>query len=459
MAPSELSKQTHEQVGIYPHTEGGVISVLEARIKELGSKSLEAREFTAFISQLSKTFATTMLLSLLAVAAVLRFLASANQSPLRNYALEKVLHQAAPVFGVYKNVQSKTSTWMKAYQDDTLIVHMNLPGTHDADTWNYTQATQNSLLGITNLAGIVEFPPEYFRCQDKSIVDMLNAGIRVFDLRPALDVTNSTLVFWHSQALVSETATMADVMYGFYKWLDDHPSEAVFLSFQYEGSTTPYGSDDAQADLKIFNILNSTAAQHYVLQVHDKFGTLGEARGKVTLLKRFDLGSLPSSYAAQLPGVHFSPANWNDNDPNITLVYNSALPGDNGTAYIEDFYEVAVPNGSPASLAVTWKYNATIAHLSMAASSHPDSLFWTFASSENDDGIPGETPEIMALGSGVTITGNITAEGGGVNQRLLPFIQSFPKGTRLGIVMFDFYETPTGLVDALLDLQAPHGAY
>lgn len=26
---------------------------------------------------------------------------------------------------------------MKAYHDDTLLVHMNLPGTHDADTWNY----------------------------------------------------------------------------------------------------------------------------------------------------------------------------------------------------------------------------------------------------------------------------------------------------------------------------------
>jgi len=401
----------------------------------------------------------TVLSSLVVVAAVFGSFASAHQSPLGHYALEKVLHQAAPVFGVYQNVQSKTSTWMKAYHDDTPIVHMNLPGTHDADTWNYSQATQDSLLGVTKLAGIVEVPPEFFRCQDMSIIDMLNAGIRVFDLRPALDVTNSTLVFWHSQALVSETATMADVMYGFYKWLDDHPSEAVFLSFQYEGSTTPYGTDNAEVDLHLFNILNSTAAHHYVLQVHDTFGTLGEARGKVTLLKRFDLSNLPSSYAAQLPGVHFSPANWADNNPNITLVYNSTLPGDSGTAYIEDFYDVSVPNGSPPSLAVTMKYNATAAHLSMAASSHPDSLFWSFASSENDLGLPPETPEVMALGSGVVLGETIVAVGGGVNQQLLPFIQSFPKGTRLGIVMFDFYETPAGLVDALLALQDPEGGY
>jgi 1-phosphatidylinositol phosphodiesterase len=140
-----------------------------------------------------------------------------NASSLADFALQKVLHQAAPAFGNYKNVQSNTSTWMKAYPDDTLIVHMNLPGTHDADTWNYSQATQDSLLGLTNLAGIVEFPPEYFRCQNKSMLDMLDSGIRVFDLRYAFDPTNTSLVFWHSEALVSEVATVADVMYGFYK--------------------------------------------------------------------------------------------------------------------------------------------------------------------------------------------------------------------------------------------------
>ena len=104
----------------------------------------------------------------------------------------------------YQNVQSNTSTWTNAYPDATLIVHMNLPGTHDADSWNYSQAMQNALLGVTNLVGIVEVPAQYFRCQDLSMVDMLDSGIRVFDLRHALAPTNTTLVFWHSQALLNE---------------------------------------------------------------------------------------------------------------------------------------------------------------------------------------------------------------------------------------------------------------
>ena len=104
-------------------------------------------------------------------------------------------------------------------------------------------ATQQSLDHVTQLAGDREVDPAAYRCQDSSMINMLNDGIRAFDLRYAYDVTNTTLVFWHGPGLVSETATVDDVLYGFYRWLDDHPSEVLFLSFQYEGSTTPYASD------------------------------------------------------------------------------------------------------------------------------------------------------------------------------------------------------------------------
>ena len=235
------------------------------------------------------------------------------------------------------------------------------------------------------------------------------------------------------------------------QWLDDHPSEAVFLSFQYEGSTTPYGSDNAVVDLMLFRVLNSTAAHSYLVQAQGEFGTLEMARGKITLLKRFDLSGLQASFAAALPGVHFSPSSWTNNSPNITLVFNKTAPAGTGTAYIEDYYSIGAPFGSSAGLAIEDKYSVTTAHMSLAASDqHSDSLFWTFASSEYDTNSPADTPIIMALGNGTASTPL-----GGVNQRLLPFIRAFPTGTRLGIVMFDFYAEPAGLVGALLDLQQP----
>lgn len=145
------------------------------------------------------------------------------------------------------------------------------------------------------------------------MVDMLDAGIRVFDLRYAYDVTNTTLTFWHGPGLQSETATVDDVLYGFYHWLDQHPSEAVFLSFQYEGSTSMNSVDDAGVQLMLFDTLSSPAARQYVLQTTGSIGTLGEARGKITLLKRFDFDLLPASYTSELPGLHFSPNDWTDN--------------------------------------------------------------------------------------------------------------------------------------------------
>lgn len=174
---------------------------------------------------------TSVLFAVLGVS-----LGSADEkTPLGELALQKVLNDATPIFGEYANSNINTSTWMKDYADDTLIVHMNLPGTHDSATWNYSQATQDSLLPITDLDGVVVSPSQMFRCQGMSFNDMLNSGIRVFDLRFAFDATNTSLVFYHSQALQSELATVEDVLFGFYRWLDDHPTEAVLLSFNYEG--------------------------------------------------------------------------------------------------------------------------------------------------------------------------------------------------------------------------------
>ncbi|KAI9646350.1 hypothetical protein NHQ30_005794 [Ciborinia camelliae] len=362
---------------------------------------------------------------------------------LQEFALQKLLNDASPVFGIYAENQLNTSAWMRKYPDSTKLVHMNIPGTHDTATWNYSLATQSSLSGITSLGNQIPAPPEFYRCQKNSIIDMLNAGIRAFDLRFALDVTNTSIVFWHSQALLSQTATLDDVLFGYYHWLENHPSEVVLLSLQYEGSTTEYGSNDAEAQLKLFNTLTSPAAIRYLVQTKDELGTLGEARGKIILLRRFDLDHLPDSYQNALPGLHFSPALWIDNSPDIKIIYNAAT---NCKAYIEDYYEPETPYPSNATFNIQWKYNATITHLLKAAdkSLAPDSLWWTWAS--GGQLLDGVTPEIMAIGNGTNYTPT-----GGINQKLVTFLKGM-KGKRLGIVMFDFFETPGNLVETLLTL-------
>ena len=369
-------------------------------------------------------------------------------SGLADFALQKVLHEAKPIFGHYKTVQSNTSTWMEAYPDDTQLVHMNIPGTHDTATWNYSLATQEYLDHVTSLVEDTNFPPDWFRCQDKPIIDMLNDGIRAFDLRYAYDVTNSTLVFWHGMSLQSQTATVEDVLFGFYHWLDDHPSETVFLSFQHEGSSTRYASNDAGVQQLLFEALTTPAARSYIQQ-SNTLSTLGSARGKIVLLRRFDLDKLPSTYTAMLPGLHFSPNDWTPNGANITLTYDEISQG---TAHIEDYFFPLTPRNSTAKENIAVKFGATHEMLRYAASpAHPDDLFWSFASSTNNMNTPSDTPRIQALGNGTLLTPK-----GGVNQQLVNVLKEL-KGKRLGIVMFDFYEQPGALLEEFLAVLPPPG--
>ncbi|PLB44217.1 PLC-like phosphodiesterase [Aspergillus steynii IBT 23096] len=356
-------------------------------------------------------------------------------------AIQKVLRDAAPIFGEYHNSNSLKATWMKDYDDDTPITAMNLPGTHDTSTWNYTRETKHALEGLNRIndAGIMA-PYLFYRCQSSPLIDMLNGGIRVFDLRFAFDVTNLTLVFYHGNALQSETATVEDVLFGFYQWLDDHPTEALFLSFKDEGGTAKYVPDSAATQQAIHNVLTSNHARRYFVQAKNELGTLGDTRGKITLFRRFSLDKIKG---ADLPGIYFPGSQWKDNSNNITLVYNSDK---NLKAYIEDHYNVG---GFDWPKIIQRKYNATTVHLLEALKNeHSDDLFWTFASGGAD--IVGLYPEAMGLGSIVAETG--------VNKQLLSFLKQH-KGKHLGIVMYDFFKEDDGIVDALLNLGSTSGIH
>ncbi|CAG8982917.1 hypothetical protein HYALB_00002935 [Hymenoscyphus albidus] len=259
----------------------------------------------------------------------------------------------------------------------------------------------------------------------------------------AFDATNTTLVFYHGQALQSEKTTVEDLLFGLYAWLDDHPSETLITSFQYEGSTKKYAANDADVQMEMFRTLTSPVTRKYYVQKKGELGTLGEARGKITLFRRFNLDKLPKSYEDALPGLHFPPSLWSDNGLDIELAYNDER---NLTAYIEDFYEPGGPIGSSAAYNIDLKFNATVSHLEKATTHYPESLFWTWASSECDANIPPDYPRIMALGNGTELTPL-----GGVNQRLLPVLKRL-QGKRLAIVMLDFFGTPGNLVETILGL-------
>ncbi|KAJ7474264.1 PLC-like phosphodiesterase [Mycena latifolia] len=371
------------------------------------------------------------------LASALGVWATSAQQSLAQDALAYTLALGAPILGFDEGCSqtAKTCDWMRKFSDGTKLVHMNLPGTHDSATWNYSQATQDSLLRYTGVIPAADL----FRCQEHSLFQMLNGGIRVFDLRFAYNPGNDTLGFHHSQALLAPTTTVEDVFFGFYSWLDKHPTEAVLISLNYESGTgTP---NDAKLQQHIYDIMSSSLASRYWVQTSGLLGTLGQARGKLTFLQRYSYDLIPASDSHRI-GIQLAPNLWTDNSPNITLVYNNSTTPPQ-IAYIEDYYEIGLPIGSGAAENIQWKFNATTAHIEEATVRHPDQLYISFASSEHDVDLPSETPRIMALGNGTDTPG--------VNQKLLPWLQA-RKGKRFGIIMLDFFDSVPGMVEAVIGL-------
>lgn len=322
-------------------------------------------------------------------------------------ALQKVLQDSLEVFGnTAVGPDSEYANWMAGIDDDTPLAHVNIPGTHDAATWNYTAATQATLTYATRCDGVDVFPAQVYRCQRHDMGAALDAGVRFFDLRFAFDPLDERLVFWHSTALVSAVATVEDVLFAFYDWLDRHPSEALLLSFQYEGGTKANATFDAKAQGEMVRVLTSEAARGYLRQDSGRLGTLGESRGKILLLRRFDVEGLDDT----LPGLHLSPTKWPDNDPDsFELVYNGTT---NATAFIEDYYEPdSLGTNSTVAANVAAKFNAVKTHLERASltasennNDEANSLFITFASAEHNANTPPVFPQTMALGNGTGVT-------------------------------------------------------
>ena len=73
---------------------------------------------------------------------------------------------------------------------------------------------------------------------------------------------------------------MEDLFFGFYSWLDNHPTEAVLVSINHDSETgTP---EDSALYVKLYDILNTPLAQKYWVQTND--GTVRPYKPYIHLL-------------------------------------------------------------------------------------------------------------------------------------------------------------------------------
>ena len=179
-----------------------------------------------------------------------------------------VLMYVVPLFEtVDRTPVNGSAEWMKKLDDDLPLSEVVLPGTHDSATKN------------------VQFA-YIARCQALSIGEQLEAGFRYLDIRVA--VSKGSLVMVHGFAKCTKsgwpwagTLSFDGVLEQSSAFLKAHPTETVvFAVKQDHGSETP---EQFEAALKTYIDRDPD-----LWLLTDRIPTVGEARGKIVLLRHYE---------------------------------------------------------------------------------------------------------------------------------------------------------------------------
>lgn len=160
-----------------------------------------------------------------------------------------------------------SADWMARLPDDAPLGGLSIPGTHDAGT-QYVQ------LGF------------FSKCQARSVGQQLEDGFRYLDVR--LAVSGDGLGLNHGfcecktgAAPWSGRLMLEDVLEDCYAFLSAHPTETVIFAVKQE-----HGDEGVAEFQRVLDRYIQTDVEHWYLG--SELPSLGEARGRLVLLRRYD---------------------------------------------------------------------------------------------------------------------------------------------------------------------------
>jgi 1-phosphatidylinositol phosphodiesterase len=211
--------------------------------------------------------------------------------------------------------------WMAALPDAMLISELTLPGTHDAG------AIHEPAAGIA-------------KTQTLTFAEQLTAGVRYFDVR--CRNFNDRFLIYHGS--IDQDQTFDDVIAAMDGFLAAHPTETLVVSIKEELAAQG-------ATLSFEQVFASyVAAQPDRWALGTTVPALGDVRGKLVLLRRFDAGATI--------GIDAHPAIWTDNatftitgDANLSIEDNYIVTDDAlKWAAITSLFGEAHAGSDPATL-------------------------------------------------------------------------------------------------------------
>lgn len=184
---------------------------------------------------------------------------------------------------------------MASVDDARSLAALSIPGTHDS-------------------GALFEPYPALAKCQDLTIADQLAAGVRYFDIR--CRHFEDTFLIYHGG--VDQNLTFDETLATMFAFLDAHPTETVIVSIKEE--SVPVHPTRRFEDTFAAYVAQAPERWH----LDPAVPRLGEVRGKLVLLRRFDATAVPL-------GIDASP--WANN---ASFAVNNAA-----RLQVQDEYEVA----------------------------------------------------------------------------------------------------------------------
>ena len=157
-----------------------------------------------------------------------------------------------------------TPGWMSFQPDGVGLQALTLPGTHDS-------------------MAMYEDLKDTAQTQSLPLVEQYDAGIRYVDMR----CRNVMDAFEMYHGTVDELATFDDVLATTYAFLDEYPTETIAMSIKEE---TGSGTTSETFDQVAAGYIAKDADRWYT---GDSIPALGDVRGKIVLVRRYDTAQTP----------------------------------------------------------------------------------------------------------------------------------------------------------------------
>ena len=197
------------------------------------------------------------------------------------------------------DLPTPTTDWLSMVKDGTKVCKLSIPGTHDTMTgMGFYQPVLKYIFNMTAIS------------QVSTLEEQMNCGLRFFDIRPveSTDTIAKKKILRLTHGISELDVTFEQAIDQLQSYLKAHPTEFFIVKLQFDN-----GFED-QKDLftLLSNVLHLTKYQGLFVENWRPDITVGEMRGKILWLSRYDLR--PFNAAFHFPIVY---CDWPDEDPDI----------------------------------------------------------------------------------------------------------------------------------------------